>query len=268
MNFLKDLLSSDELKQYEETVYPFNLSILDSALKLKLKDDPGYEVWVPLVYYKLEPFLRKSADVEFKPYRYFISNKGRIGHTRKGPLRIISKQKSAGYWTVAIVVGRNKHDRFMVHRIMGCCFVPLKDLSNHHPKDLQINHIDGDKGNLDLGNLEWSTHSGNTLHAVSTGLAVRASGKTNSRTKPAKGKILRGTHAGYEFVLSGRKQQMDLGFLQSSINRCCLGITGEHKHCVWSFATEEEVKRLPNTLPEEILNNLFAMKPAPKRSPR
>lgn len=265
---VEDLFTTKELREYTKTEYPFNLAILDKALKAKIETDPDYEVWVPFLYYKYKPFLRSNKPTRVSPPKYFISNLGKIAHLRNKEPFINAQWVSANYWHTALVAGLKTPGRIMVHRALGCCFIPLGDLGCHHPMDLQLNHKDGNKLNYELTNLEWTDHSGNTLHAHANGLAEAQSGVKNSRTKPAKGKVLRGEYAGFEFILSGRKEQMELGFIQTSINRCCQGITREHKHCVWSFATEEEMLALPKTLPKDILKNLMEMKPVPKRPPR
>jgi hypothetical protein len=63
-----------------------------------------------------------------------------------------------------------------VHQLVYEAWVGLR-------KELQINHIDGNKANNYIGNLELVTPSQNVVHAHSTGLASGKSGSTNSMAK-------------------------------------------------------------------------------------
>lgn len=53
-----------------------------------------------------------------------------------------------------------------VHRLMARTFLKCPGPENEY----QVNHIDGDKLNTELENLEWATHSQNALHAYISGL--------------------------------------------------------------------------------------------------
>ena len=52
------------------------------------------------------------------------------------------------------------------------------------------NHIDGDKHNDVLSNLEWNTHAENTQHAYDTGLAVAAKGSEHVAAKLTEQQVL------------------------------------------------------------------------------
>jgi hypothetical protein len=58
--------------------------------------------------------------------------------------------------------------RLPVHRIMAETFLDKPE--DIDEKDLIVNHLDGDKRNPCLSNLEWTTYSGNNIHAYKTGL--------------------------------------------------------------------------------------------------
>ena len=170
-NTVKELFTPEELILYQEAVYPFNLSILHTALTSKLKQDPDYEVWVPLVYYKCRQFVKKeSSPLYLEPYATYINNKGDIISALDTSKGVLSKILLKGYYYTPITRKR-RQDNFIVHRAIACCFIPLpEELGVTHPLDLQVNHLDGIKTNLALDNLEWVTPLGNTEHAIRTGL--------------------------------------------------------------------------------------------------
>lgn len=80
-----------------------------------------------------------------------------------------------GYPTVAIKFGQSSRS-VCVHRLLALAFIP-----NPHKKP-QVNHIDGNKLNYALSNLEWVTDSENKHHAYANGLVrITASRRAASR---------------------------------------------------------------------------------------
>lgn len=71
----------------------------------------------------------------------------------------------------------------MIHRIVANCFIP-----NPLNKPC-VNHIDGNKKNNHVSNLEWCTYSENMKHAVDTGLYTAVKGERNGQSKLTKADI-------------------------------------------------------------------------------
>ena len=67
-----------------------------------------------------------------------------------------------------------KQKTLRIHRIVMEVFNPVS-------AKLQVNHIDGDKSNNKLENLEWCTDSENKLHAYVNGLMI--GGNEHSKTR-------------------------------------------------------------------------------------
>jgi hypothetical protein len=57
-----------------------------------------------------------------------------------------------------------KRRGLMVHRLVAIAYIP-----NPHNKP-DVNHLDGDKGNCAIENLQWVTEKENTQHAIASGL--------------------------------------------------------------------------------------------------
>jgi len=78
-----------------------------------------------------------------------------------------------GYVTCATKVGgrKGKHMCFKLHRLVALTFLPNPDLKP------EVNHIDGDKRNNSVSNLEWVTRSENMVHASQTGLLTSRKGR-------------------------------------------------------------------------------------------
>lgn len=68
-----------------------------------------------------------------------------------------------GYLRVDLCKDRG-HKNFLVHRLVALHFIPNPGMLD------QVNHIDGDKTNNCVENLEWCTQVENAVHAVETGL--------------------------------------------------------------------------------------------------
>lgn len=120
----------------------------------------------------------KEVWEEIKGYEglYFVSNLGRVvsrvREGAKGGVLIFTKN-SKGYLTVGLCK-HGTQNKFRVNRLVAKAFI-----SNPHNKP-EVNHINGNKKNNRVDNLEWVTHQENIDHAVENSLILK--GENSDRT--------------------------------------------------------------------------------------
>ena len=252
--FINDLFpTKEELDHYYSHPFPFNLPLVKERLDKKIEENPEYEVFLPAVYAQCEYRIKGGGARVLEIPNWFVSNKGRIYSKNNGGFFIKPSMNTSGYKQVVCSIS-GKTINIVLHRLIGCCFVPLTDDVKQHPKYLEVNHINGDKLDLEIINLEWTTQTGNRNHAVKNGLAP--SGKTHAETKPVKGRVIRGKFIGYEFVLFGGNNLEQYGFDQAAVSNAANGKLKSHGNVQWVFATEEDIKSLPHELSAEIAKDL------------
>lgn len=83
-----------------------------------------------------------------------------------------------GYIRVQIYHPDGQRKKYGLHRLLMIHFKPCEGMEN-----LVVNHIDGDKSNNLLDNLEWVSVQENTAHAAKLGLLPRMSGEKNGQAK-------------------------------------------------------------------------------------
>ena len=95
--------------------------------------------------------------------KYCITQHGDVVNTKGKTLAPVVNKKT-GYKSVSLWKN-NKGSSKTIHRLVALTYLP-------NPNNLpEVNHIDGNKLNNQVHNLEWVTSSGNTQHAYDIGLA-------------------------------------------------------------------------------------------------
>ena len=100
---------------------------------------------------------------------YEVSNLGRVRNIKSG--RVLKPYLNHGYLMLCLY-GYNKRKNLLLHRIIATAFI-----DNHEEKPC-VNHIDENKLNNDLSNLEWCTERENNIHGTRT---KRAAGKLSKK---------------------------------------------------------------------------------------
>jgi len=124
------------------------------------------EKWKPLIY----------NTVDYGVF-YEVSNLGRVRNAKTKRVVKLNSSQTGYLCYVGSLGSRSKSKSFRINRAVMCSFEPAADTT----KD--VNHIDGDKHNNTISNLEWCSASENIRHAYQNKLMSRRTGSTNSAAK-------------------------------------------------------------------------------------
>ena len=154
-----------------------------------------------------------------------------LNHRVKSKIRVSScgLVLTNGLWTTGSPCGR-PHKYFFaiytrVHRLMAASFLGKSE----DPLETVVNHIDGNGFNNRIENLEWSTESENSIHAVETGL--------RGDLKPVVRYKLDGTRLD-EFSSGSKATKFMEGKTQSAISDACTGRKKTAYKFLWRFLSE------------------------------
>lgn len=123
------------------------------------------EIWKDVIGY--EGLYQVSNFGKIKSLDIYVNSKNGSRRLHKGKVLKNNISKN-GYYSV-ILCKNGKHSKKLVHRLVADAFIENK------LKKKQVNHIDGNKTNNTVNNLEWCTPYENMQHAYNTGLINRAS---------------------------------------------------------------------------------------------
>lgn len=112
---------------------------------------------------------------DIKPI-YEINKYGQVRNKITG--KHLKPEFNKGYYRYTLRCNDNSYKRMLAHRMVALTFI-----SDMTDTDLQVNHIDGNKLNNDVSNLEWVTASYNTRHAYMKGLAKTRRGTRSNFNK-------------------------------------------------------------------------------------
>lgn len=183
------------------------------------------EKWRPVLDY--ECLYEVSNFGRIKSKDRLICNCKSESYIRKGKILKPWVNSASGY----LMIGLHKNKKrklFYMHRIVAQVFI--KNLGNKG----EINHIDGNKTNNNVENLEWVTRSENQLHAIQTGLANKP--PHNNTTK----KIEQLDVAGNVVHLwnSCKEIYQTLGIPKTCIYECCANKIETSHGYKWRYKKE------------------------------
>jgi hypothetical protein len=122
-------------------------------------------------------FINNRFDLEKETYAfhpqievYLFSNKGNVKNSITG--QVLKQQvNSNGYLGVNVIFNKRGRRFAFVHRLCMETFLSYTGYDNYF---YEVNHIDGNKQNNDIRNLEWLTRQENLEHARINRLTKKA----------------------------------------------------------------------------------------------
>ena len=170
--------------------------------------------------------MEEWRDIPSCEGRYQVSNMGNVrsvGHkfVRKNgrvitvkPRNLKTTKDKKGYQRIRLINNIGKKTTFLVHRLVATAFI---ENDENNPC---VNHIDGNKENNTVENLEWCTFAENTRHAWKMGLNPNnVKYAIDANKKP----VICSNGSVYESISSAAKST---GIHKSNIGRVC---NGEYK---------------------------------------
>ena len=122
----------------------------------------AFEIWIPI-------YIKNQKS------KYSVSQYGRVINTKTG--KILKPQKiSRGYLGVTLSMGKKSFTK-KIHRLVAIAFL---DNPNKLP---QVDHLDGNKHNNRVNNLEWVTPKINIRRAYAKGLMKGRKGSEHGNAK-------------------------------------------------------------------------------------
>ena len=162
----------------------------------------------------------------YKDYKkYEVYDDGRIWSYASNKF-LRPKTKINGYQEIGLVDNNGKQHWQCVHKIVYFAVNGLWE----YPNGMQINHIDEDKSNNHISNLELVTPKQNINH-----------GTRNARSAAAQSKRVGAFKNGeLQMVFASTMEAQRNGFCGSHVSACCRGERKSHKGYEWRYLDGEE----------------------------
>jgi hypothetical protein len=146
-----------------------------------MMEDVNKEFYKPIMGY--EKLYEVSNFGNVKSLEKII-NKGKFGIVKFNEIILKPVLRNKNGYLIVNLYKDKKVKIFQVHRLVAETFIPN---INNKP---QINHIDANKTNNHIENLEWVTPSENMIHALDNNLLTIPRGERNGMHKLTKEDVL------------------------------------------------------------------------------
>lgn len=160
---------------------------------------------------------------DFLPYIkdfYTINDRGEIFSDNSGQMKTRNRAGTE-YQIINFMTIDGKKKTFRVHRLVMMAFNPQENSDS-----LEVNHIDGNKKNNHLSNLEWCTSRENQKHAYKIGLQKSQKGISKPIRRLSKEEVLQ--------IHRYRKEGLSYKAIAEKVNTSTSNIAKIVKGKTWS----------------------------------
>lgn len=171
-----------------------------------------------------------SNEVEWRQVlehpNYEVNNLGQVRHKQRRQI-LKPRSNNSGYQYVNFKVN-GKNTNFAVHRIVANAFIPNPNGYS------EVNHINYDKNDNRVENLEWVSSSQNKKHAY-----------LKEENHKSRGKIVEQYSLNGDYIKSFdsvSEAANEFGCCVAAISNCCLGRTKSSQGYRWKFAEGSTTK--------------------------
>lgn len=175
--FVKEFSSTKDAKDF---INHKNTSGINNVLNGKIKTAGGY-TWKytdeevaenkKQKYIKISDQYKSIEIIEGEDYsKYSINKNGIIVNTNSNNRKIKDFLQPDGYKRVYLYDEKNIKKGFLLHRLIAKFFLPDGNIY-YSNNDYVVNHINKDKSNNSIENLEWTTIKNNVIHGCGKKIA-------------------------------------------------------------------------------------------------
>lgn len=170
------------------------------------------EIWKDIPSY--EGYYQVSSIGNFRSLPRMVKYKN--NGMRNYPAKSLLTETTKDNYQRIVLMKEGIKVRYQAHRLVALTFIPNPDNKPF------INHIDGNKSNNAVSNLEWCTASENVCHAIRTGL------QDMSKHQPSNSRKIKCLETGEVFASFGKAVRW-LGKATTSVSALKRGVAKSGK---------------------------------------